>query len=841
MEDPGKKQQERYAVIHGHFYQPPRENPWIEEIERQEGAEPYHDWNEAVTCQCYLPNTASRVVRSNKIVDLVSNYAYISFNFGPTLMRWLERHFPDVHRAVIEADRASMPRNNGHGNAIAQVYNHVIMPLENIRDKHTEVIWGIRDFEHRFGRKSEAMWLPETACNLETLDVLIGHGMKFAILAPNQAEKAKPITADQWTDVSDGTIDPRRPYRHFMHDKAGRRIENRCIDVFFYDGPLSRSLAFGSITSSAMVCADAITTAYGKPECSPALVSVAVDGETFGHHHQFADMCLAYVVKYELPRRKINLVNYARYLELCPPQHEVIIKQGEDGEGTSWSCTHGMGRWKEDCGCTTGRSEFHQKWRAPLRTAFRNLRDALVPVYELEGGKLFHDPWQARDGYIDVVNGRSEDNVMRWLGENMKAEVNNETRTRAIQLLEMQRHAMLMFTSCGWFFDELSRIETRQCMLYAARAAQLCKQLTGLDYEQKLKDDLEQAPSNLPECGNGKKIYSRYVEPAAADWRKIVAQYAIRLALLPDDPTLNEIYDFRIDGTGTQWQALNTWFCGIGSARFFSGITLEQRDGSFFCIDFGGADVKCYVCESPGADAFAAMRQRILEQAPNIVEIGLRSIVQEFFGDRAYTLDDLFREDREKVITALMREKLESWKSYFESILRDNMGLMKRYRELGWAIPPEMRIPSQYALAVELADKFRESQADWNLDRVRGEAGSLELCRQLGFQLDLHEAELILRRMIMAKLDALVRRVDLADARVLNDLLDLAGQMKMNYEPYEPQNVMFRLLNDVVMGIIGRGEDVEQTAEAVAAIIAAAGKMGFDVDACKQAAGENDE
>ena len=835
MEDP-KKEPERYAVIHGHFYQPPRENPWIEDVERQEGAEPYHDWNEQITHQCYLPNMASRVIRNGKIVDLVNNYSYISFNVGPTLMLWLEKHFPDVHRGIVEADQLSQARNNGHGNAIAQVYNHVIMPLENLRDKHTQVIWGIRDFEHRFGREPEAMWLSETACNRETLEVLIDYGMKFVILAPNQAERAKRFDAEQWTDVSNNTIDPRRPYRHFMHEKDGRRIQDRYIDVFFYDGPLSRNLAFGSLTNSASAFADAMNKAFSVADFAPVLVDAAVDGETFGHHHQFSDMFLAYLVKYEIPRRKINLVNYARYLELCPPEHEVIIKQGKDGEGTSWSCAHGVGRWKEDCGCTTGRSEFNQKWRAPLRKAFRSLRDALVPVYELEGGKLFHDPWKARNDYIDIINNRNDDNVMRWLGEHMKVEVNKETRTRAIQLLEMQRHAMLMFTSCGWFFDELSRIETCQCMLYAARAAQLCKQLTGLDYEQQLKEHLAEAPSNIAEFGNGANIYEQFAEPAAVDWKKVVAQYAIRLALLPDDPAPNTIYDFRLNGAGTQWQQLDGWFCGVGSSHFFSAITFEEHEGSFFCIDFGGVDVKCFVREFPGDEEFATMRQQLLEQSPHIVEIGLRSIVQEFFGDRYYTVDDLFREDREKVITAIMKEKLLSWKHYFQQIFRDNIGLMKRYKDYGWVIPSEMKTPSQYAMAVELADRFRESEADWNLDRVRGVKDSLEVCRWLGLQLDLRDSEYVLKRMIMAKIGALFGQLNADDARLLNELLDLSVDMRISYQPYEPQNMMFRLLNDVVMPLIGRGENTDKLAEAVNGIIAAAEKMGFDVEAYKQAA-----
>ena len=838
MSDPQKKDVERYAVMHCHFYQPPRENPWIEEIERQEGAEPFHDWNEFITHQCYMPNMASRVLRNNKIVDLVNNYSYVSFNFGPTLIGWLEKQYPHLYEGILEADRISMTRNNGHGNAIAQVYNHVIMPLENSRDKHTQVAWGIRDFEHRFRRKPEAMWLSETACNIETLEVLIDHGMKFVILSPSQAEKVKPVSGDKWADVSGGNVDVRKPYRHFMHDKDGKRIESRSIDVFFYDGPVSKGLAFASITNSSAACADAFVEAYGRCDCTPALVSAAVDGETFGHHHQFTDMCLADSLKYEMPDRKIKVVNYACYLELCPPKDEVIIKQGVNGEGTSCSCAHGMGRWKENCGCFTGQAGFHQKWRAPFRQALRNLRDALIPVYESQGGKIFHDPWKARDEYVDLILDRSEQNVMRWLGEHMKVGVTAESRSLAIQLLEMQRHAMLMFTSCGWFFDELSRIETMQCMLYAARAAQLCRAVSGHDYEQKLKDELAAAPSNIAEFGNGRKIYERFVEPARADWKKIIAQYAIRLALLPDHPTPNRIYSFILEGSALEWNSSDHWAYGVGFVRFFSSVTFERHEGSYFCIHLGGTDVRCFVRDFQGEDDLARMRQRIMELAPNIIEIGLRSIAQEFFTDPAYTLDDLFRDDREKVISSFMKEKIESWKSYFKQVFRDNIALMKRYKELGWTIPAELKIPSLYAQAVELAEKLRESSVDWNLDRVRGMKPSLDLCRRLGLDLNLHDAENLLLRLIMAKITALRQNLNLHDAGILNELLDVAANLQIRYPPYRAENEMFRLLNDVVKGIIAHTEEAGQTAQAVDAIVKAAEKMNFDVEMLLKAAGK---
>ena len=831
------KDVERYAVIHGHFYQPPRENPWIEDIERQEGAAPFHDWNEEITYQCYLPNTVSRVLRNGKIADLVNNYSYISFNFGPTLLMWLEQHFPQVYDGIIEADSISMRRNNGHGNAMAQVFNHLILPLENLRDKHTQVAWGFRDFESRFGRKPEAMWLPETACNLETLDVLIDHGLKFVVLAPTQAEKIRPFGKDKWTDVSSNSIDPRKPYRHYMYGEDGSKNDKRFIDIFFYDGGLARSFAFSNITASAQTCADAIMKAFGSPDFSPVLMNVALDGETFGHHHQYSDMCLAFLAKYELLRRNVKIVNYGYYLELCPPKDEVQIKPGTNGEGTSWSCAHGVSRWRDDCGCTTGRMDFHQKWRRPFRQALRSLRDVLTPVYESEGDRIFHDPWKARDEYVDIIIDRSDDNVDRWLRGHVKVELDSRTRTKAIQLLEMQRYAMYMFTSCGWFFDELSRIETVQCMVYAARAAQLCREATGLDYEPKFKSDLELAPSNVPQFGNGRAVYEKFVQPAKASWDKIVAQYAIRLVMLPENAAPDRIYRFTVKGNGAEWERFSNWIFGIGRAHFFSGTTYEQRDAAYFFVYLTGTTmVQCFVKDCPGVQECEEMRQKIMAQAPELLNVGIRNIAGQFFNDPPFMLNDLFREDREKVISALMRERIETSKSDFKRIFYENVNLMDDYKSMGWLIPDELKIPSQYAIAVELAERLHASASDWNFDRVREIGKFLELSRKLGFQLNFSEAESVLHRMVMVKISMLIDDLNLHDAQQLHEALDLAADMQVSYKPYEPQNLMFHLLNEHVRKIIDRRENVAEKGEVVELVLKAAEKMGFDVEKFRQAA-----
>ncbi|HYE72224.1 MAG TPA: glycoside hydrolase, partial [Blastocatellia bacterium] len=320
----------RYVCIHGHFYQPPRENPWLEAIELQDSAYPYHDWNERITGECYAPNAASRLLDGeDRITEIVNNYARISFNFGPTLLTWMEKHAPETYQALLEADRESRKLFSGHGSAIAQVYNHIIMPLANERDKITQIIWGMRDFTARFGRQPEGMWLAETAVDIPTLELLAAHGIKFTILAARQAGRVRPVNSEHWVDVSNGRVDPKMPY-------LCRLPSGSTISLFLYDGPISQSIAFEGLLMNGEILANRLLGAFTE-QTQSQLVHIATDGETYGHHHRYGDMALAYCLRFLESHGLAKITIYGEYLEKFPPTHEVEIL-----ENTSWSCAHGI-------------------------------------------------------------------------------------------------------------------------------------------------------------------------------------------------------------------------------------------------------------------------------------------------------------------------------------------------------------------------------------------------------------------------------------------------------------------------------------------------------------------
>jgi len=507
-------------IIHGHFYQPPRESPWTGIVDTEPSAAPFHDWNERIHSECYRPNAFVRVVGPATVEErIVNNYANLSFNFGPTLLSWLESNHPDTYARIVEADRESALKRSGHGNAIAQAYGHAILPLCNARDLRTQIRWGMADFRHRFGRQPEAMWLPETACNDAVMKVLIDEGLCFVILAPHQASRVRPSVStasgpgspsgqpawgggcDRLT-IDDQTIDTSVPYR-FVHPDGS----DRSIAVFFYDGPTSRAIAFENLLRFSHELVDRLARSANNRE----MVNVATDGETYGHHFRFGDLCLAHALELDAPAQGFKITNYGEYLEKHPPAIEVEINCGPNGEGTSWSCPHGVGRWLRDCGCQTGGEPgWNQEWRPPLRQAFDYLRDENIRHFEAT--TLFNDPWQARDDSIELILNQHYSRE-QFLYDHAGYWLSADEQWRALTYLELQRMLLLMYTSCGWFFNDISGIETVQILKYAGRAIDLMEQLGLPSARDQFLEILAEAKSNRSEMETGADIYRRFVEP----------------------------------------------------------------------------------------------------------------------------------------------------------------------------------------------------------------------------------------------------------------------------------------------------------------------------------------
>ncbi|HKA53897.1 MAG TPA: DUF3536 domain-containing protein, partial [Candidatus Binatia bacterium] len=591
----------RYVCIHGHFYQPPRENPWLDEIEVQDSAAPYHDWNARITAECYWPNAAARLLgQGNRITAVVNNYASLSFNVGPTLCAWFARHEPDLLEQIVAADRLSRARRAGHGNALAQAYGHAILPLANARDKTTQVGWGVREFTHRFGRKPEGMWLPETAVDTPTLEALAAHGLGFTLLAPQQARRVRPLGQTAWTDVEVEQLDTSQPY-------LCRLPSGKQIVLFFYHAALAHEVAFGGLLNSGERFVERLMAAFSPDAQAPQLVHLATDGESYGHHHRFGEMALAFALD-EIERQGLaRLTNYAEYLSLCPPRWEVEIV-----ENTSWSCAHGVERWRADCGCHVGGPPgWSQQWRAPLRAALDWLGDEVDQLFVRRGGRVLSDPWAARDDYIEVVLDHTPEQIEEFCARHGRKALTPGEKGLALKLLEMQRHRLLMFTSCGWFFDEVSGLETTQVLRYAARALELAAEC-GAELEAGFLERLRPAPSNLPEYGDGARVYDRQVTPARVDFPRLVANQAV-CAILDQGRSCPVPAAFALTRTDYEEDTYGTTALGVGRVRVASRLTLETNEYAFAVLRFTSHDVHGVVNEILAGAEYRQVKDDLLQ------------------------------------------------------------------------------------------------------------------------------------------------------------------------------------------------------------------------------------
>ncbi|MFG6096805.1 DUF3536 domain-containing protein [Leptothoe sp. ISB3NOV94-8A] len=699
---------EVYVCVHGHFYQPPRENPSLEVVERQSGAAPFHDWNERILRESYRPNAFARILdHQGQILQIINNYEFISFNIGPTLMSWLARHDIETYRQILAADKRSCDRNNGHGNAIAQVYNHIILPLANERDKLTQVRWGIADFRKRFNRDPEGMWLAETAIDQDTLRVLIQEGIKFTIVAPSQVQRCRQMaTGDQaageWHQVGGGQIDPTRPYRCFV---PGLPAGQNYIDIFVYDGPISGDMGFSDILQSSQSFADRIGQAIRGERKGAQLISVATDGETFGHHRGGAERALAYALQHEFMDRGWNVISYARYLSLFPPTWELELKPV-----TAWSCAHGVERWQSDCGCGGG-GEWHQQWRAPLRQALDWLRDELIEIYEITGEDLFKDAWAARDSYINIICDRTPLTIEQFFAKHQHHELTQVERTDALSLLEMQRHAMLMYTSCGWFFEEISRPEGTQVLRYAARAIELAEEICGESLEEDFIAKLALAPSNIPLFRDGAGVYRAQVRPARISVEQVVAHYAMS-SLFHTYHREQRLYCHTLTHQDYQKQTMGALTLALGQVTIVSEITQAKGCYTFAVCHLGGQEFLCGIRPFKNRIAYARAKEAVLRIFAQGSIVQTIDAIQTQFGEYTFNLQQLFSEERQHIMQLLSQNTLDQLNQLYTQIYRENYGVLMAFHRESMDVPRELQVAAEITLSHRVIDVLRRLEQD---------------------------------------------------------------------------------------------------------------------------------
>jgi hypothetical protein len=773
---------DKWICVHGHFYQPPRENPWLEAIEPQGSAHPYRDWNERITAECYRPNASARVVDySNKIIGIVDNYQRMSFNVGPTLMSWLEEHARDVHDALVEADRASMERFGGHGSAMAQAYNHMIMPLASARDRTTQVRWGIADFVRRFGRRPEGMWLPECAVDTPTLETLAAEGIAFTVLAPSQARAWRPPDGG-WRTTP---IDPGRAYRCALPS-------GRPMDLFFYDGSVAQAVAFERLLVDGHQIISRMAGRGGVEGGGPTLCHIATDGETYGHHHRYGDMALAWALRQvEAGWNGARLTNYGEFRTRVPATWEVQIV-----EDSSWSCVHGISRWRDDCGCNSGgHPGWNQRWRRPLRDALDWLREQAGAALDGVGELLFKDPWAARDAYIDVLLERTPGARDRFLAEHAAHPLDPDERVRALSLMEMARHAMLMFTSCGWFFDELSGIETVQCMQYAARVAELVEEVGGEPVEPALIDRIAIARSNIPDEGDGRKVWAQRVVPARIDPAKVCGDVAVHTLVEPErSPSVRgiDVYGYYVDFMDRIERRSGRARLVAGTVRVRSRLTEATTVMCFAGLHLGEHHITGGVRPPPAEQQWHAIVDELSGAFQTADVFAAQRAIDRHFPGAQLSLSALLPGRRERLLEGLLREAISEADNALGEIYDQQAPLIRWLVSRHLPVPEVLHTTAEATLRRRVLHNLRASEPSFQ--QLREHMAEAALVR---VSLDTPEIALAASEGLRHLIDRVAGPDGDLDPVALDTIAraaEVAARMKSSVDLWFAQNATFRLV-----------------------------------------------
>jgi alpha-amylase/alpha-mannosidase (GH57 family) len=768
-------QKNKYVCIHGHFYQPPRESAWLEVIELQESAAPFHDWNERVNFECYARNTAARINGERDFIrKIVNNYAQISFNFGPTLLSWLESADPTTYHAILDADRQSWDRFGGHGNAMAQAYNHTIMPLSNERDKVTQVRWGIADFEHRFGRKPEGMWLPEAAVDTASLEVLAAHGIAFTVLAPRQAKAVRKIGTTDWTPLPSENVDTRRAY-------LCKLPSGKTISLFFYDGNTAKDVAFQGLLNSGAAFGQRMSSVFDADD-EPQLSHIATDGESYGHHHGWGEMALAFCLDFIEEKTPAALTNYGQFLEKHPPVYEVQIH-----ENSSWSCAHGVERWRSDCGCNTGgQPGWNQAWRGPLRDALDWLHDELTLEYETSASQWVKDIWVARDEYIAVILDRSQENVERFIEKHARRVMTKKERINLLRLLEIQRQCQLMYTSCAWFFSEVSGIETSQVLQYALRATYHHYNATGVSLAPQFIERLERVPSNS--YASAADSFRANVLPSQLTLTGVAMHYAASSIFEDYEDTAtflhfsveNEVFE-RIPAGGQR--------LALGRTTVVSKLTYSEKHFSFAVLYLGQQHMVGSISLDMPQTTFNQF-QLELSTAFRSANLGdVISLIQSF-GDEKFSFKNLFKDEKLKIYKQILANSYPAVESAIKDYYEDNYQLMNGMLRDDMPVPGNWKGITQFVIEQSLHRFFENGRL--SVRELRHLAGEHQLW---GVQfIDLKRLKFVSGERIFAELKKIGANGEVVEnLRRLSGILEVLAQLEILPELWKSQNLFYQL------------------------------------------------
>lgn len=816
----------RPFVLHAHFYQPERLNPWTGALDPEPSAAPDRDWNERVLRECYRPNAVARIFDAERRVErIVNNYERLSFNFGPTLLSWMDRAHPDVYARILDGDWRTSVRS-GHGSALAQAYNHMILPLANARDRRTQILWGLADFRHRFRREAEGMWLPETAADRATIDALIDAGVAFTILAPSQAARIRPLGAgdDAWTDTPGGAgLDVGRPYRHFHSDGSGRSLA-----IFFYDGALAQSLAFDPATADAAVLLQRLQAAAERTD---GLVHAALDGETFGHHHTFGELGLAYTLFEAAEAAGFTPTTYSAYLDEHPPTHEVEIVPGE---GTAWSCAHGVGRWYRDCGCSTGGLPgWDQRWRTPLRAALDLVRDAAVEVFSDRGAELLRDPWAARDAFVDVHLGALSRTA--FLERHAQRDLDDAARVDLWTLLEAQRHAMVMYTSCGWFFADVSGIETVYVLRSAARVLGLLEE-AGVDVapvRAAVLDTLAEARSNDPAVGTGADVWREQVEPAAVTPARMAAHAALLSLAAPSDdvsPTAADVPGHRVVTKDARRETRGRLTLSTARMVVVADATGRRSDFTVAALHLGGLDFHGVVAPHRDDPAVAAALERLWEAFPTAPVVRLLRLVGDVPGSgddpaaAEFGLEQLLPDGLQTVVSTVVNDLTRRFREQYARLYHDHRRVLEMLSAAGYDLPRDLRAAAELTLSATLEEQLAAALCPDEAGAVAGPhpsaapegpfaqvSATLALARAQGYHLDLSPLEQALTDAVTAAARTASTTLDPGDVDTVQRWLELSGELGVDVDLSAAQEQAWEVAQRAAAGRL-TADDAAQTA-----------------------------